>query len=1303
MKKKIYAVRRGRTPGIYYVWKETEQQVKGFSHAEYRSFTYMTEREHEDETVEMSLAYALKQAKAYLGAIPEIPEQEEAHAGTSAKVPEQTEVHAETSTEAPEQEETHAGTSTEVPEQAEAHAETGTETPEQEDAYIDADTEVSEQEKDPYHAIEKEVIKREAASDSHQEILELARLKPDAYGNSPWVAALLKCAADKDSFVNSQTYTGRYSCTSLYTALLYLILDDDKLLYTYQRRVPGFDTDDDCIQNIWHESEDYTRLKKRFDRYKMEAIDLPEILCRNQTKAKADGQADVVLGTPSKSYLAMKRFIKQGQHTVMGLYRELVRNPVYRQELLKISGPFRNPDLETNLPSKTTEEATASMQDLIMQTSAVGIALKSKVIGQNDVIDKLEESYFHTEKIANAGRKKKGPRSVYLFAGPPGVGKTFIAEIMAHTLNIPYKRFDMSAYSHPSSAEELIGISNFWNKAKPGVLTDFVRENPRCILLFDEIEKACRDVILLFLQILDEGKCFDRFHDENIDFGNTMIILTTNAGKQLYQDSGNENLTLLPDTVILDALKKDTNPHSDVPFFPPEIVSRMSSHTILMFNHLRADAILKIITADLDKQLKLSKETYGYDIEDGKETLAATALYSMGGNPDARNATVLAGKLIDRGLHAFLTLTEEKLGLDWRNRIRKITWEHDFSGASDEIRQFYFGEKDCVIAIFGQTEKINAGIFTKNNVQIKATTNPEEFLQIIRKEPVILAAVDYEYGRKEKERGLSIADSLTEGSRVFSYLKKEYEETIPVYLLYGDKGYSYSQREKDELCRCGAQGFLQRENIQTELLKAYTDLCCQQTMETLSLRHQRLTYDLRNELDEKQKSGRIVFCNFKLESSVEAEDKDLLLSADMRPDKHWDDIFVSDDVKKELEFFIDFLKNPKEYIQKGVRIPKGVLMYGPAGTGKTSLAKVVAAESDVSFLEIGADTLRTRGADEVRRVFRTARKYAPAVLFLDEVDAIGADRQQAVGNIALNTLLTEMDGFKRVDDKPIFIMAATNLVHQIDPALLRRFDRTFEIRLPDDKGRKWMLKRLLGIHSTMFQISDKEIDSITDRSAGMNFAQMENIIETALREAIRADKPVDDTLLDETFEKCNLGEARETGSLEVMKRTAYHESGHALVQLFHKKIPDYMSVVARSQFGGYVRRKSTPDEYFTKESLLERIRELLGGRAAEIVCGYGLTCGASNDLKCATELASDMVCNYGMYQEEIGLAVISEKELACHEKAKNLVNQILSEQLQEAMTIIRHHKDALERLVSAVMDSEKKYLTKKEIEAAYRG
>ena len=134
-----------------------------------------------------------------------------------------------------------------------------------------------------------------------------------------------------------------------------------------------------------------------------------------------------------------------------------------------------------------------------------------------------------------------------------------------------------------------------------------------------------------------------------------------------------------------------------------------------------------------------------------------------------------------------------------------------------------------------------------------------------------------------------------------------------------------------------------------------------------------------------------------------------------------------------------------EYLQKGVRVPKGVLMFGPAGTGKTSIAKVVATESGVSFLEIGADVLANKGADEVHRVFYTARKYAPAVLFIDEVDAIGKDRQLTPNSVILNALLTEMDGFKKIDDKPVFVMAATNLGNQIDRALSRRFDRTLFI------------------------------------------------------------------------------------------------------------------------------------------------------------------------------------------------------------------------------------------------------------------
>lgn len=1230
MKKKIYAVRRGKKPGIYEVWAETQQQVMGFSGAQYRGFTYMTEKENEDETVEMSRAYAMKQARNYLEGVLDGSEK-------AGKLPEE-----------------------------------------------EAD----------YHEIEKAVLKKESEAGFYEDVLAPAGLVSDAYGNSPWVAALIK-AVSTPGFLTKISMSP-YSCTSLYTAVFCLIFVEDKILGAYEKKLeelPVFEK----IKDIWHESEDYIQLKKRFEEYGMEASDLLEIFNRARLKEKQTWESYSLLSVKPKSQIAMKQFIRQGHHTVMGLYKELVGNPVYRTELLEISGTFQNPDLEKEIQVK---EAKRPMQDIVLQTSAVSMELTEKVIGQNDVIDKLEKAYFHTELTVNAGAKKRGPRSAYLFAGPPGVGKTYIAEIMANTLDIPYKRFDMSGYSRTDTVTELMGSSTLYKDSKPGVLTNFVHENPRCVLLFDEVEKACREVVLLFLQILDEGKCFDRHYDKDISFRDAIVILTTNAGKQLYQDAGNENLTLLPDNVIIDALKKDLDPGTQVPFFPPEIISRMASHTIIMFNHLRADAILKIIRADLEKQLKIFSQNYGYDIEGEKDKIAATALYSMGGSLDARNATVLAGKLLDRGLYEFLTLTEEKVGLDRRSSIRKIVWEHDFSGTADEIQQFYSGEKNCVIAIFGQAEKMQIERLEENNVQIKMTADPEEFTKILNLDPVILTAVDYEYGLKEKESNLSIADITTEGSRVFSHLKEEYGD-VPVYILYGDNGYSYSKREKQALLSRGAQGFINRENIQTEILKAYIDICCRQTVETLSLRHQRLTYDLRNELDEKQKSGKIVICNFKLESAVEAEDQDLMMSADLRPDIHWDDIYVSDTVKKELNYFIDFLKNPTEYLQKGARRPKGILMTGYPGTGKTSLAKVIATESGVSFLEIGADTLMSQGAREVRRIFRTARKYAPAVLFIDEIDAVGMDRGQTTGNTALDALLVEMDGIKKIDDKPVFVMAATNLGSRIDGALQRRFDITCEIELPDAKGRKWMLERLIRKNNHAFHVSDEEIDSIVLRSERNSFADIEKIVEAALREAIRSGRPVDDTLLDEAFENFKYGEAREGRPLGAMRHVAYHEAGHALIQLFYHKIPDYMSVVARGKFGGYVLEGAAYG--WTKGEILENICGILGGRAAEIVCGYGLTYGASSDLEKATALAAKMVCEFGMYEEEIGLAVISKAELACNEKAKNLINQILSEQLQEAIRIIREKKDALERLVNAVMKSEKKYLTKKQIEAAYSG
>ena len=1251
MKKKIYAVKKGWKPGIYLKWLDAYEQIKDYGDKrKIESFVYQEELIDESEMVEGSFAYAMKQAEAYM------------------EKPEHT------------------------------VSENGFENVDDEPLPFDNYFENSRDENDSEHYVDikEELLRRRRAEE--QELFKVLKFKHETRGNSPWLEILLTVVGDTQPIYTPNNgrhiYTGRYSVPSLYTGLLYLVLNTEDFLSDFfnkmmriSKDLGGYTTHEQEVirVNLMKQSE-YKKMKDLLSH--LEGIDTNEVRYRNGDLASREENSRLVM--PSKTYIHMKKYIKNGDHTIVDLYRELVGNPIYRKELLLISGPYENKDL---LGQIEVVENELTMKELIMQTNAISIALKESVIGQNEAIEKLEKAYFHKEKLVQSADKRKGPRNVFLFAGPPGVGKTFMAEQFAQNIGLPYKRFDMSGYGTLNAMEEIVGISTFWKNAKPGVLTSYVQENPRCVLLFDEIEKADISVIRLFLQILDEGACFDRYYDANVSFKDAIVIFTTNAGKQIYDTGTKENLALIPEQVIYDALKKDIDPVSKRPYFPPEIVSRMSSHTIIMFNHLKASAIRRVIKKDIFKQLEQTQKKYAYDLDKGSDFLAATIQFSEGVNADARNASKLAGKLIDEELYDFFALLEEKNDIDSKENIKRIEWDIDFTDASDEIKDFYIGEKNCVIAIFGETEDLKSSILEKNHVVIKKTTDRDHFAEIIQKENVLLALVDYELGLDMKKDNLSIADEITVGRSVYEQLR---ENHIPAYILVNEEGYQYTEREKEELRGTGVEDFINKEELVNAIEEVYSDICCQNAIETLSLRHQQLTYETRNEIDVVNGVGKVIFYNLKLETAVDAEDKSTLISDNLRPNKKWSDIYVSKDVEEELKYFINYLQNPKLYRQKGARAPKGVLMYGPPGTGKTSLAKVVATESNINFLSTSGDELMQGGPDLVRRHFRVARKYAPAVLFIDEIDAIGANRGLVGVNGTLNALLTEMDGFKKVDDKPVFIMAATNLGGAIDHALERRFDRSFCVDLPDEKGRRWILERLLSLHSNMFEISEKELTSIVDRSAGMSPSALERVIETALRDAIRSDKKVNDILFDEAFEKCYFGDEREIDSKAEIIHTAYHEAGHALIHMYYDRKPSYMSVVSRGGHNGYV-RTDTRMQHPTKENLLEQICASLGGRAAELEFGYGLTPGASGDLKRATDIATMMVCEFGMYEDTVGLAVIDTEKLHNYPKAEAQINQILAEQLKQARKIVNEHRNVMDALVDAVMKSEQKYLTQKDL------
>ncbi|MDE6169362.1 MAG: AAA family ATPase, partial [Acetatifactor sp.] len=872
--------------------------------------------------------------------------------------------------------------------------------------------------------------------------------------------------------------------------------------------------------------------------------------------------------------------------------------------------PKPEPSNAEKMEKETADEV--SMQQLLMQAGAVECELKGMVFGQDVAIEKLRAAYFDRELTIRLQPNKGGPRNVYLLAGPPGVGKTFMAKLFAEKLGFPFQQFDMASYSGDNAERELQGYARqYKDTEKGGVLTEYVNKKPRCVLLFDEIEKADGGVIRLFLQILEEGVCTDRFHEKNVSFKDTIIFFTTNAGRQLYENAQNENLTLLPEKVVIDALEKDINPRTGQPYFPPEILSRMSSYTVLMMNHLKADVIFKLVEKDIKNRLKKIKKEYGYDLKQGKEYLARTILYSMGGSADARNASKIAGKFISKEMYELLKLLEEKQGLDESGMVRRIEWKCDFEDAPEEIRDFYSGERDCVIPVFGTVKYEPAGRIKNNNVCVKNTVDINAFMKMIHKENVLFAVIDYIYGLESAGNGLNVVDARTLGREVFLKLREEDKE-VPVYILDGSCGHVYTEKEKNTLLKKGAGGFIESKYFKSQLEQTYLDVCCQVVMGTLTARHQVLTYETKKEFDEKTNVGSIIFGDFKLETAVESEDKSSMLSDDLRPSKSWDEIYVSEDLKKELEFFIHYLQNPKKYKKKGVK-PRGILLYGPPGTGKTSLAKVVASESGVNFLSIGASELLNGGPEKVQDEFRIARKYAPAILFIDEIDAIGTKREYSyLPNPVLNALLNEMDGFKKVDGKPVFVMAATNHESRIDFALQRRFDRSFEMGFLDKKGRRWVLEKLIKKQSDMFDVSEEKMESIVDRSERVSPAKLEQVVEADLREGIRSDRIIDDELFDEIFEKCTMGEEKVISSQKEIECTAYHEAGHALIHLYYGEAPSYMSIVARGNHGGYTLTEME-ELCPSKEYWLERICAALGGRAAELVFKYGLTSGAASD------------------------------------------------------------------------------------------
>ena len=420
------------------------------------------------------------------------------------------------------------------------------------------------------------------------------------------------------------------------------------------------------------------------------------------------------------------------------------------------------------------------------------------------------------------------------------------------------------------------------------------------------------------------------------------------------------------------------------------------------------------------------------------------------------------------------------------------------------------------------------------------------------------------------------------------------------------------------------------------------------------------------------------------------------------------DVAGLDEEKEELIEIVDFLKKPEKFNKMGAKIPKGVLLYGKPGTGKTLIAKAIAGEADVPFISMSGsefiEMFAGLGASRVRKLFEKARKLAPCIVFIDEIDAIGARRTSNSGaetenNQTLNQLLVEMDGFS--SEETIIVLAATNRPEMLDKALLRpgRFDRQITIPVPDLKGRLDILK----IHSEDKRISDDvNLESIAEDTAGFTGAELANILnEAAIIATINKHDEIENSDIEEAVKKVTVGLEKKTRvySEKDKKLTAYHEAGHAVVSRYLPTQTDVkeVSIIPRGVAGGYTMYKSDEDKYYiSKTEMKEKLVALLGGRAAEKLVLDDISTGASNDIEVATKIAREMVTKYGMSdnlgpidfqgKEQNDMFVFGEN---IGDKIGAEVKALIDEAYNNAQKLLIEHRDKLDTIAQTLLAKEK--------------
>jgi len=975
--------------------------------------------------------------------------------------------------------------------------------------------------------------------------------------------------------------------------------------------------------------------------------------------------------------------------------------------------------------ARTSEPASPAPPNELVQlfdkVDSFSLRMKQTVFGQDHAVDEVAQALLHAGLVHS-----RGPKAVVLFVGPPGCGKTHMALALGELVfEGRYKRFDMSAYSErQSGVEGLIGIPAFYqgSKQQPGELTTYVMNNPDTLLIFDEIEKAAPAVIRLFLQILDAGSLDDKCSGQKVDFSNTTVLFTTNAGRSLYDDANRTGLLcdapkMYRDT-ILDALEKERDSSGNA-LFPPEICSRLAGGYPVLFRSLEPLDYERILDLEWVKFNNGLLGQHGIPVICEDPVVKALLVLNSGPDLDARRVRNIAARFVTESLlaakrsiyhsdvmKALLSKQANQMLLrvspSREGQYKDLDGENDTgSDGKKIIESIQEGARRILLVDDQQEGLVNLFRTSFPEYEWYGATDTSSACEILRAHKVdwVLQDLDLEGGSDNDM-------NVEPGIRCLTVLHKQWP-SLPVFIF--SRALQSDCFDQELYGRCvkagGARGYIEKifttssqtqeaEEFKARLDEVRNNLAREAVVKLMLRSRKRVVFDIIPRFHETSGSIHCNIHNVRYETVPTSSAYSLFQI--VRPETRLIDVAGNEAAMKELRRIVEWLRNSDRFERLGASIPRGVLMVGPPGTGKTLLARAVAGEADVPFVAVKAPEFKTSfqasAATAIRDLFANARKHAPIIIFIDEIDAIAPRRDLTVdGEVrqALTQLLVEMDGFSSFPSVlPIVVLAATNRADDIDDALKRpgRFDRVVEVGLPDVTARE----NILRLHAKNKGIGEINWHRLAQRTVGRSGADLHRLVQEALILATEAGKDVaGEEDFNESVTRLEMGSADEGGDKSKQDKVlvSAHEAGHAVVMktLFPSRPIPQITVIGRRSAGGFMEWTKSEDERKCpdRSALLADITVQLGGRAAEEVLCNALTPGASEDLRAATSLAFRMVAGWGL-SETLGLVSVAGLSGHTSERRQSAIEddmqRILEDCAERARRIIKNNRDITGKL-----------------------